>query len=109
MRNDAKDLASSIITSEQEFLKYFGYATIMGDSGKPTPIDFSKQYVIAVTRPENWYLMSLLPVSLVKRGDGLLKFTYKTTEKDEKQTFSINPFLLVIVDKKYGENVLLLN
>ena len=36
------------ITTEEEFNKLFGMATIMGKDGKPTAIDFTKQFVLGV-------------------------------------------------------------
>lgn len=41
------------ITSEQKFNEVFGMATTMGNEGKPTEINFSKSFVIAIIDSEN--------------------------------------------------------
>lgn len=47
VRNDADKVPLGKITSQSEFDKLFGMAAVMGRS--ITPIDFSKQFVIAVS------------------------------------------------------------
>lgn len=87
------------ITTSEKFNEVFGMATTMGPSGKPTDIDFAKQYVIAIVQPETDYSTRITPVSLQKSGDEIV-FTYKI-EKGEKQTYTIRPTLAIIVDKAH--------
>lgn len=94
------------VTSKEELEKYFGMATVMGKDGQPTPIDFSKQYVIAVARPVTNTLTVLKPKSLKRAKNGNVVFTYKVKTKG-KQSYSIRPLLMIIVDKKYDAAVVL--
>ena len=83
---------------DQETLdSMFGYGAVMGDS--QAPLDFTKEFVIAVINPSTDEETKLTPVSLVKeKGD--LVFTY--SEKIGEKTSSIRkPTLLIRVDKQY--------
>ena len=50
-KNDQKIPSSPKITTAEEFGKLFGMATTMGENGKPTPIDFTKKFVLAIVQP----------------------------------------------------------
>lgn len=78
----------------------------MGAGGKPTPIDFSTQYVIAVIKSATANKTQLSPVSLKTTADGNIEFTYKI-ETGEKQSFTSKPSLAIIVDKTHDGNVVL--
>lgn len=97
--NQVKQLPSPQITTKEDFDKLFGAAAVMGANGTPTAIDFSKEYVIAVSKPETDFSTTLDPVSLERDEKGNIVFTYKVI-KGEKQSYSITPCLLIIVDKK---------
>jgi hypothetical protein len=103
--NDYKkgDLVDPKITSLATFNKYFGMATTMGEEGKPTDIDFSKQYVIPVIGELSDRYPEIEPVSL-KQKDGQIFVNYKITE-GEKSTAIFCPLLLFIVDNKYEGEV----
>ncbi len=94
------------ITSKEELERYFGMAAVMGADGMPTPIDFSKQYAITVVKPVTDTLTVLKPKSLKRDGKGNLVFTYKIKAKG-RQTYSMRPMMLIIVDKKYDADVVL--
>ncbi|GGF22545.1 hypothetical protein [Echinicola rosea] len=98
MKNDAPNLADPKIETAKEFAKFFGSATVMGEDGKPTAIDFQTQYVIAVTKSATNVDTELSPVSLVSDGEGKLTLSYKV-EKGETQSHSMKPILIVIVGK----------
>lgn len=75
----------------------FDYAWTMGSD--ETPLDFDKEFVIAVVHPSTYDRTTLTPVSLVKEKDALV-FTY--SEKiGEKRSSSSRPFLIVRVDRQY--------
>lgn len=87
------------IDSAEEFAELFGMAAVMGTDGQPTSVDFEKEFVIAVVCPVTDLLTELAPESL-RKADGKLVFTY--SEKiGEKQTWSMQPVLLVKVDRQY--------
>ncbi|TWP22715.1 hypothetical protein ETU10_08950 [Apibacter muscae] len=96
-----EDLNSFItIVSQSEFDQYIGMATTMGKHGQPTPIDFKKQWVIAVALPSTDINTQLIPISLKKDGKGKIIFTFKAVEGN-KLSYKIKPFLAIIVDRKY--------
>ncbi len=86
------------ITSEKEFNKLFGKAPIMGKKGQPTPIDFSKQYVIAVIDELSYTHEGFNPVSLTKNAD---KITLTFSKKDVSEgSAQFRRYIILIVDKK---------
>lgn len=106
VNNNLDSLPPVKITDEVVFNKCFGMAAVMGKDGQPTAIDFSRQYVIAVTLPVTDTMTVLKPKKLVKGADGRLTFSY-TVKRGKKMSYSIQPLLLVIVDKKYDGEVTL--
>ena len=96
------------ITTEEEFTKLFGMATTMGKDGKPTAIDFTKQFVLAIVLPETDFATEINPVKVEEKGDSLL-YTYEV-KTGEKQSFSIQPVSIIILDKQYeNKRVVLVN
>lgn len=106
VKNTVKSLESPKIATPEAFDNVFGAAAVMGEGGRPTVIDFSKQYVIAVVLPETEYATTLSPVSLQKNENGEVQFTYKVA-KGEKQTYTQRPCLAILVDNSQEGNVVL--
>ena len=98
-RQDADIPASPVIDSSEQFEECFGAAAFMGKDGQPTSIDFDQEFVIAVVNPVTDYSTALVPESLQKVDDGLV-FTYHETI-GEQQSWTMQPVLLVKVDRKY--------
>ena len=98
-RNDADIPESPVIDSSEQFEELFGAAAFMGKDGQPTPIDFNKEFVIAVVNPVTDCLTELAAESLQK-VDGELVFTYRETV-GEQQSWTMQPILLVKVDRQY--------
>ncbi|MCL4638506.1 MULTISPECIES: hypothetical protein [Olivibacter] len=105
VRNDFDEtsLSTPKISSREEFDKIFGMATVMGDQGKPTPIDFTKQFAIAVISPADELAVKMKAVSLQKK-EGHLLLRYKQ-DIGAKLSMKIQPFLLLVVDKKFDGQV----
>ena len=101
VRNDAKTVPNGKITTQSDFNRLFGEAATMGSL--PTTIDFSKQFVIAVSEKPTDYSTNYKPVSLCKK-EGKLLFTY-SINRGEKLSYTIQPLLLITVDKKYETDV----
>ncbi|MBQ4029156.1 MAG: pyridoxamine 5'-phosphate oxidase family protein [Prevotella sp.] len=96
------------ITSEELFKQLFGMATVMGENGKPTKIDFSKQFVLAVVLPVTDINTEITPVKVEEKGDTL--FYHYDVKTGEKQSFSIQPLSIIILDKKYeNKEIFLIN
>ncbi len=98
VKNNIKNIDTPKIETAEEFNKIFGSATTMGKDSQPTEIDFSKQFVIAIIQPETEFSTTIKPTGLHKNEKGEIILNYKT-EKGEKQTFTTQPYLAIIVDK----------
>ena len=99
-KNDLDILpASPKITTEENFNKLFGMATTMGKDGKPTSIDFSKQFVLAIVLPVTDLATEINPEKVEEKGDTLF-YSYEV-KTGEKQSYSIQPISIIILDKKY--------
>ena len=97
------DLKNPKITTQTQFDALFGMATIMGPNGKPTPIDFSRQYVLGVIGELTDRNTGISLISLKQNANTIL-LNYKITE-GEKSMATIRPMLLIIVDNKYEGDV----
>ncbi|PRY35943.1 hypothetical protein CLV58_11371 [Spirosoma oryzae] len=107
VKNTVKNApANPRIDDRATFDKLFGAAAVMGTNGLPTSIDFANQSVIAVISPETNRATELLPVSLVKRADGKLVFSYRK-KTGATQTYTTRPFLAVLIDKHVTGTVVL--
>ncbi|WP_157492894.1 hypothetical protein [Echinicola pacifica] len=104
IKNDAGEVSQVKFETAEEFNSVFGMATVMGEGGKPTAIDFENEYVIAVVMPATNKATKLEPVSLMEDDHGHLTFSYEAIDGEE-QTHSIKPVLLVIVDKDHNGEV----
>lgn len=97
------------IISQKEFDEIFGMATTMGKNGKPTNIDFSKDYVIALIGKEtNANDHPELEINdLTKRGNSVMG-SYRLSAWSTDSTpasYTIIPVKILIVSKKYDGNV----
>lgn len=100
----ADSLADFKIVTQKDFDATFGMASTMSTQGKPTSIDFSKQYVIAIIQPVTDKATTLTVQSLTKKGKDII-VTYMKAE-GEKQSFTTRPFLLLIIDNTYNGNII---
>ncbi len=98
-RNDAAIPEDARIDSQEAFDRLFAPAAVMGRGGTPTPVDFSRETVIAVVCPVTDRATELRPESLVREG-GELVFTCTETV-GEPQGWSMQPVLLVKVDRSF--------
>lgn len=96
-------LHSVTITSQAEFDKIFGMATTMGPDGRPTPIDFSRQHVLAVIAPAS-DKEPRLEAGTLQQSDRGLTLTYRLTEGPAGPT-ETRPALLLLVDNQYSGDV----
>ncbi|WP_345230973.1 hypothetical protein [Olivibacter ginsenosidimutans] len=101
---DPSKLLTPKITTQESFDKLFGMATVMGKDGKPTPIDFTRQYAIAVILPAAERRIKLTVEALQQSNQQII---LRYTEEDEgsSSTMKMQPFLLLIVDRQYGGHV----
>ena len=106
LKNDVTGEVPSKFSNRADFEKYFGMAAVMGVNGLPSPIDFDNQYVIAVTLPQTNTNTEISPVSLTRGKDHKVVFKYKV-ELGDDMSYSINPILVIIVNKEFDGDVVL--
>lgn len=106
-KNNQEIPANPKITDSLQFSTLFGMATVMGEDGKPTPIDFNSQFAVAVVLPVTDMSTEICPQTVVMQND-TLRYTYEVKVGD-KQSFSIQPLSIIILDKKYESTPLVMN
>lgn len=100
VRNDVEGMPPITIKASDEFERYFGMAATMGPDGRPKDVDFSKYYVICVALPPTDLETDLSVESLSEAHGGKLILRYEI-RRGERRSYSIQPLLLLMVDKKY--------
>ena len=104
LRSDVQDdSCPQKITSREELLQYFGMATVMGDNGKPTAIDFDKSFVIPIIYPETDLGTSIVVDRFWRSAPESLTLSVSTIRGVEHQSFTIRPVELLIVDNFYRD------
>ena len=83
---------------QRHFARFYGMRFVPA-AGKPTPVDWDNEFVLAIVDPFTNIQIELAPESL-QCENGQLVFTYSETV-GEKQSFWIIPDLLLKVDRKY--------
>jgi hypothetical protein len=101
VKNDYRDstLHSLKITNQIGFYKYFGMAATMGNNVKPTPVDFTKQYIVALIAKASDDI-SELKVSSFKKINQTILITYEQI-KSEKQHYAVRHLGLLIVNNAH--------
>jgi hypothetical protein len=100
VKNTVDSVPDPKIETEEDLKEYFGFSTTMGQNGKPTVIDFSSQFAIALVLPVTDLATTIQPVGLEKGKDASIQVRYRI-EVGSKQSYTSRPFLLLVVDKKY--------
>jgi hypothetical protein len=98
-----KQSGSSVITNQMEFDRIFEMQASADADQKPLKIDFSKQYVIAIIDKASRN-KAVMYANELKLQSNEMTLYYKK-EEGEKQTDKTQPFLLLVVDKKYQGNL----
>ena len=108
IQNTFPEAALQLIKIEnlEEFSSIFGAATTMVESGKPTIIDFSKHYVIALI-DETSTLASEIKVTSISKAENSLILNVANTLKNEgkEQSYSSRPFKILILEKRFQGNL----
>jgi ecotin len=98
VKNTVKKEQKRKIENQKEFDALFGTAAIMGAEGKPSPIDFKRQNVIAIIGKTSNYNTSYEITGVAMGAMGAVVVSYKTI-KGTKMSYSIRPFTAVTIDK----------
>ena len=89
--------------NQQEFDQVFGMATTMGENGKPTVINFSKEFVVAQIEDPSTQKVELKPVSIRKNAN-ILEIKYRKIVGGN-QSYTSQPAMILIIDNKYNGDV----
>jgi len=89
--------------NQQEFDQVFGMATTMGENGKPTTIDFSKEFVVAQIQDPSTQKVELKPVS-IKKNANILEIKYRKIT-GENQSYISQSAMILIIDNKYNGDI----
>ena len=111
-RNDAEIPANPKIDTQEQFDNFFGMAAVMGADGRPTAVDFAKQFVIAVVLPVTNQETEIDDERLLYYKDLLggtnLDFCYRVDRDEDTLSYSMQPIMLIAVDRQYeADNVYL--
>jgi len=98
----SNSLQEKKINNANTFNEIFGMATVMGENGKPTAIDFSKEFVIALIGEVSENEISYTPISL-KEKDGQLSFEYAIHTKQASGAL-MQSSLIMIVDRQFEKD-----
>lgn len=102
LRNDVEvEEFPTHITSQAQLDQFFGMAAVMGENGKPTVIDFDKNFVIPVVYPETDQETSLVVERFWHTAPTELTLSVGAVRGEEHRSFTIRPVLLLIVDNYY--------
>ncbi len=99
VRNDYTSdyLLSNVITTQERFDAVFGRSAVLGNM--PTPIDFDRQYVIAIVEPMTDRAVRYSVEGLVDIG-GRINMVYRR-EVGEPRGYYVRPLLMLVVDGTY--------
>ena len=104
-RNDAQIPSNPKIDTQERFDSLFGMATLMGADGKPTPVDFERQFVISVVLPVTNQQTELYDEHLYAYKDLLgksnLYFWYSANRGSDTLSYAMQPILLIAVDRQH--------
>ena len=104
-KNNAEIPTNPKIDTREQFDSLFGMATVMGPNGRPTEVDFTKQFVIAVVLPVTNQETEIDGERLMSWNDLLgglnLEFQYSIDRDEDTLSFSMQPLMLIAVDRKY--------
>jgi hypothetical protein len=96
-------LSNPKITTQLDFDSIFEKSPAMDKNLNPTSIDFSKQYVIAIVNKATKNNSLIIADYLKVQGDAITLY-YKIVN-GEKQADKRQPFIILVVDKKYQGNI----
>lgn len=99
---DNKDFTEKIMSSQEEFERLFGAAVTMGTDGKPTPIDFSNENVLALIYPKTNLEVKIIPVSLQENKQNTV-YSYKVLEGGPNGFMTI-PNTIIIIQEPNSKN-----
>jgi hypothetical protein len=91
------------IETQDKLEEIFGMASVMGADGTPTKIDFAKQYAIAVIGKVTDTATTYTVRNLIQKL-GVIQLDL-AIDTGTKQSYTTQPFILLIVDRKYEGEV----
>lgn len=104
VKNTISEAQNLKIESQEQFDSFFGIASIMDSTETFVPIDFTKQFVLAIVLPASEFQTTIDLVSLKRGKNGSAHLTYCVFEK-EIQSFSSQQAMIIVVDKRMKREV----
>lgn len=101
--DDIEDVLPEKITSEEDLLRFFGYAAVMGRNGEPTKIYFDKSFVIPIVLPQTDKETEIVIDGLYHTRPESLTLAFETVQGEEPLGYTMLPFKLLIVDSAYKD------
>ena len=99
-RNDYEQTGVVKFVSQDEFDGAFGMATVMGENGRPTPIDFKNEFVVAKVFAETDVDTRIDKIALTAIEKNKLRLDYRQSDGD-RLSYRIKPCFILIIDNKY--------
>ena len=98
VRNDffSEGLTLTTIDSKEKLEKIFGYATVMGEGGSATPVNFENQFALAAVYSATDLDVKIESSSLFIKNDTLNVLI--DLVMGQKKSFQSRPFTLLIVE-----------
>lgn len=100
VRNDVQRFGTMQISTQEQLDSTFGIAAYMGQGGQPTPVDFSRQMVLAVTCKPVDRQVRLEAVGLAMDASRVLTLSYRMEVSGGKLSYTSTPCLLVVTGKR---------
>ena len=104
VKNDADAaIENTKFGNQQDFDKVFGMATTMGENGKPTDIDFTKEFVVAQIEDPSTQKLELKPIS-VRKNANILEIKYRKIV-GANQSYTTQQVMVLVIDNRYNGDV----
>jgi len=102
VRNDFSSEGLTLVTidSKEKLEEVFGYATVMGEEGRATPVNFENQFALAAVYSATDLDVRMEPKFLVVEKDTLNVSIEMIM--GQKNSYQSRPFALLIVDGNPG-------
>lgn len=98
-------LMNPIINHPDSFQRIFGMATVMGEDGKPTPIDFEKEFVVAVIGDISEDQINYHAVDLQSKAK-MLELSYSIHTEKSNGALMQNSLILVVAKSYQKDSIL---
>ncbi|MCO6504992.1 MAG: hypothetical protein J6568_06215 [Snodgrassella sp.] len=104
VKNNIKNKIPSRISNANEFYFYFGEATTMGNTGKPSNIDFNEEEVVIYDAGKVQQFLQIKPLDLRQSGRELHLIIH--IQSGALTGYYTHPFLMLIIQKNLADKLM---